>query len=103
MRKSPFFCKIASLDGVAIRFEQTKLDEVEDPPKYYNGKMFYAECDQAATTADYRFCFLSAKFASSTHYSTAFKASIIYNLLRNEILPSWAYIFAESISMTVLL
>ena len=94
-RKSPLDGVIASLDGIAIAIKQPSSEEVPDPKKYYNRKKYFALCVQAAVTADYKFVFVSASHAGSTHDSTAFQASGLFKLLSSERLPSWAYIVGD--------
>ena len=45
--------------------------------------------------ADYKFMFVSARHAGGTHHSTTFQASVLYDALLQNLLPSWIRIAAD--------
>ena len=90
LRNSPLEGIIAALDGIAVKIRQSTLNDTPDPRKYFNRKGFYALCVQAAVAANYKFVFVSARHAGSTHDSTAFRATLLYSVVKNDKMPSWA-------------
>lgn len=95
LSKVPIKSVVSSLDGIAIEIKQPSCRDTSDPKKYYNRKKFFAICVQAAVTANYKFVFLSASFAGSTHDSTAFQSSKLYSDVINGTLPQWAIIIGD--------
>lgn len=94
-RRSPLYGIIAALDGIAIAIQQPRLLDTPDPRKYYNRKGFFAICVQAAVAANYKFLFVSARHAGSTHDSTAFQSTKLAELLLSNTLPQWSAIAAD--------
>lgn len=45
--------------------------------------------------ADFKFVFLSASHAGSTHYSILFQSTSLYNLIKSVLLPEWTFIVAD--------
>lgn len=95
LRRSPLEGIIAALDVIAIKILQPTLHDTPDPRKYFIRKGFYALSVQAAVGANYKFLFISARHAGSTHDSTAFQATVLYELARSARLPRWARIAAD--------
>lgn len=83
------------MDGIAIDSRRHELREAPDPLKYYSRKGLFAICVQTAVQAYYKFCFVSARHAGKTHDSTAFKATLLYDLLSGVKLASCAAVAAD--------
>jgi DDE superfamily endonuclease len=90
---------IAALDGIEIAIRCPTAAESADARKYFNRKGFFAISVQAAVSASYRVTFLSAKHAGSTHDSTSFTSTVLYDHLsvseNDGGLPSWAVVAAD--------
>jgi hypothetical protein len=90
---------IAALDGIAISIRCPTEDDSADARKFFNRKGFFAFSVQAAVSATYKAMFISSKHAVSTHESTAFASTALYDhLSKSEAdggLPSWAVIAAD--------
>lgn len=95
LKRSLFDGIIATLDGIAFKICQPRLNDTPDPRKYFNRKGFFAICFQAAVSADYKFVFVSARHAGSTHDSTAFHATQLHTVIMNGKMPCWARIAAD--------
>jgi DDE superfamily endonuclease len=99
LRGSPMHGFIAAVDGIAIAIHCPKASDSADARKYFNRKGFFSISVQAAVSASYRVTFISAKHAGSTHDSTAFSSTALFeHLLRPEEdggLPKWAAIAAD--------
>lgn len=95
LRSSPIAGVIGALDGIAVEIRQPQVCDVPDPRKYYNRKGFFGIVVQAVASADYKFTFVSATHAGSTHDSTAFQATTLHTLLRKHTLPSWAHLVCD--------
>lgn len=95
LRKTPIVGIIGALDGIAIAIQQPRLNDAPDARKYFNRKGFFALVVQAVASADYKFTFVSAKHAGSTHDSTAFQATKLYAHISRGRLPSWANIVCD--------
>lgn len=72
---------IGALDGVAIRIRCPFLSEVTDPGSYFCRKKFYALNVQVIVDAYKRVIWLSSGHKGSTHDSTAFRDTDLYELL----------------------
>jgi hypothetical protein len=84
-RGSPMYGFIAAVHGIAVSIRFPKESDSTDARKYFNRKGFYALSVQAAVSASYRVTFISAKHAGSTHDSTAFFSTALFeHLLRLE-------------------
>lgn len=95
MRRSPLNGIVAALDGIAVAIVKPRSDHIEDPRKYYNRKGFFAIVVQAAVSADYKFLFVSAKHAGSTHDATAIAGTKLYDVLSKSLLPPWAHVVGD--------
>jgi DDE superfamily endonuclease len=95
LRSSPMYGFIAALDGIRCPTESDSADA----RKFFNRKGFYAVSVQAQVSASYKVSFISAKHAGSTHDSTAFSPTALFDhLSRREEdggLPSWAAVAAD--------
>ncbi|CAJ1959281.1 unnamed protein product [Cylindrotheca closterium] len=79
-----FYGVFAALDGLAVRIKGPRIDEVPDPGNYYCRKGFFAlnvqaMCDKAKY---FLWCFPANK--GSTHDSTAFANSTLFDILRSK-------------------
>ena len=88
LRSSPLEGTIAALDSIAMKIRQPTLNNRTDPRKYFNCKGLCALCVQAAVAANYKFVFVSARHTGSTHDSTAFQATLLYSVFKNDKFPS---------------
>jgi DDE superfamily endonuclease len=99
LRGSPMYGFIAALDGIAVAIRCPTAAESADARKHFNRKVFFAVSVQAAVSASYKVTFLSAKHAGSTHDSTAFTSTALYDHLspseNDGGLPSWAVVAAD--------
>ena len=86
-----FFGPFGSLDGVAIRIRSPTLKEVPDPGNYYCRKGFYALNVQAICDKKKRFLWCYPSNKGSTHDSSAFSGSRLYDLLREEAVSKKLY------------
>lgn len=92
LRRSPPEGIMAAIDGIVIKIRQFTMHDTPDPRKYFNRKGVYALCVQAALGANYKFAFLFARHAGSTHDSTAFQATLLYEFIKSGRLLTWARI-----------
>lgn len=79
-----FFGPFAALDGLAIRIRSPTEKEVPDPGNYHCRKGFFALNVQAMCDRLKRFLWCYPSNKGSTHDSTAFAASRLYDLLIEE-------------------
>lgn len=94
-RRGRFDGVVAASDAIAIEIIRSKLHEASNTCNYYNRKEIFAIFVQAAVQAGYKFCFICTRHAGRTHDSTAFKATLLYDLLSGPLLPFWAAIVAN--------
>jgi DDE superfamily endonuclease len=100
LRNSPFYGVIGAIDGIAVAIRAPSPSECPNPRSFLNRKGFFAINVQAVVGADYSALYLSAKHAGSTHDSTAFQSTTMFNFLSlaaGEIgaLPAFAVLSAD--------
>jgi DDE superfamily endonuclease len=81
LRDSPRFGIIGTLDGIAVAIKCPTAADSEDARKFHNRKGFYSISVQACVSSSCRFAYISAKHAGSTHDSTAFMSTALYQHL----------------------
>jgi DDE superfamily endonuclease len=96
----PFYGVNGAIDGIAIAIRVLSPSECPNPRSFFNRNGFFAINVQAVVGADYSVLYLSAKHAGSTHDSTAFQSTALFNLLSlatGEIgaLPAFAVLSAD--------
>ena len=77
---------IGAIDGCAVRIRQPSQDDVQNASNYYNRKGFHALNMQAICDASRRFIWYCCKSAGSTHDSTAFVSTVLYDRLKTGLL-----------------
>jgi DDE superfamily endonuclease len=100
LRNSPFYGVIGAIDGIAVAIRAPSPSECPNLRSFFNRKGFFAINAQAVVGADYSVLYLSAKQAGSTHDSTAFQSTALFNFLSltaGEIgaLPAFAVLSAD--------
>jgi DDE superfamily endonuclease len=76
-----FYGPFAALDGLAVWIDCPKLSEVLDPGNYYCQKGFHALNVQAICDRSKQFLWCNPTNKGSTHDSSAFTMSRLYDLL----------------------
>lgn len=81
LRKTPLTGVISELDSIEFAKIAPTESEVQNLRQYYSRNGFLELCVQAAVTAEYRFCFMSAKHAGVTHDSNAIQRTRLWDLI----------------------
>lgn len=71
LRNSPLHRIIWAIDGIAMSVQQPRTGDVPDPRKYLNRKRCFPVVVQTVVSADYKFLYVDAAHAGSTHDSTS--------------------------------
>lgn len=82
---------IGAIDGCAVRIRQPLLDDVPNPSNYYNRKGFHALNLQAICDSNRRITWYCCKSAGSTHDSTAFVTTALFERLKDGLLLESGY------------
>jgi hypothetical protein len=72
---------VGAIDGIAIKIRKPTAAESKNPMSYYNRKGFFAINVQAICDAERRFLWVAATCCGSTHDSTAWTATKLYQEL----------------------
>jgi DDE superfamily endonuclease len=81
LRDSPYFGVIGAIDGIAIAIRAPSPSEWLNPRSFFQQEGFFGINVQAVVGADYSVLYLSAKQVGSTHDSTAFQSTALFNVL----------------------
>lgn len=80
---------------IALRIRKPRKNDGEEARKYYNRNGFFAIFVQAMVSADYKFSFVSANHAGSTHDSTEFQGTALNSTVVGCHLSAWACAVAD--------